>query len=93
MLKFIILVVVGYIFYRALKSMMIDARTPPTDDSSRGPAEVDDVLVQDPVCKTYVAQRSAVPLRQGAEILYFCSEACRDRYLQNHLDERRDRQA
>lgn len=83
MLKFIILVAVGYIFYRALKSMMIDARTPPEEENNRGPAEVDDVLVQDPVCKTYVAQRSAVPLRRGAEVLYFCSEACRDRFIQS----------
>ena len=93
MLKFIVLVVVGYIFYRALKSMMIDSGAPPADEGARGPAEVDDVLVQDPVCKTYVAQRGAVHLRQGAEVLYFCSEACRDRYLQSRPDDGRDNPA
>ena len=93
MLKFIVLVVVGYIFYRALKSMMIDAGAPADDGTTRGPTEVDDVLVQDPVSNTYIAQRSAVQLRKGAEVLYFCSEACRDRYIESRQDEGRDNPA
>jgi YHS domain-containing protein len=42
-------------------------------------------LVRDPVCGTYVAEVLAIPLRQGSETLYFCSESCRDSYLsQSH---------
>jgi YHS domain-containing protein len=84
MLKFIILAAVGYVFYRALKSMMIGAGTPPADVSNRDRTEVDDVLVQDPVCKTYITQRSSLQLRRGGEVLCFCSEQCRDRYIQDH---------
>ena len=82
MLRFFILAVVGYIFYRALKSWMLGGREQPDSVDGRNPTAVDDVLVQDPVCKTYIAQRSSITLQQGGETLYFCSEKCRDRYVQ-----------
>jgi YHS domain-containing protein len=40
-------------------------------------------LVRDPVCGMHVAEGLAVPLRKGAEILHFCSTACRDKYATN----------
>jgi YHS domain-containing protein len=38
-------------------------------------------LVRDPVCGIHVAEVLAVPLRAGKETMYFCSQACRERYL------------
>jgi len=38
-------------------------------------------LVRDPVCGMHVAEGLALPLREGTEILHFCSTACRDKYL------------
>jgi YHS domain-containing protein len=38
-------------------------------------------LVRDPVCGTHVAEVLAIPLREGSELLYFCSKECRDKYL------------
>jgi len=38
-------------------------------------------LVRDPVCGMHVAQGLALPLKQGAETLFFCSAECRDKYL------------
>ena len=40
-------------------------------------------LVRDPVCGMHIAEVLAIPLRQGSEILYFCSTACRDAYEGN----------
>lgn len=37
-------------------------------------------LVRDPVCGMYVAEVLAVPMREGGELLHFCSTACRDKY-------------
>ncbi|MDP9339981.1 MAG: hypothetical protein M3P45_14055 [Acidobacteriota bacterium] len=39
------------------------------------------LLVRDPVCGVHIAERLAIPLREGAEMLHFCSLACRDTYL------------
>ena len=38
-------------------------------------------LVRDPVCGMHIAEGLALPLRQGSEILHFCSAECRDKYL------------
>src|SRR5215470_19388429 len=37
-------------------------------------------LVRDPVCGTHVAEALAVPLREGSEVMHFCSTECRDKY-------------
>ena len=38
-------------------------------------------LVRDPVCGAHVAEVLAIPLRDGSELLHFCSIACREEYL------------
>jgi hypothetical protein len=38
-------------------------------------------LVRDPVCGTHVAEVLAVPLREGGELVHFCSTDCRDKYV------------
>jgi len=38
-------------------------------------------LVRDPVCGTHVAEVLAVPLREGGDLVHFCSVACRDKYV------------
>lgn len=40
-------------------------------------------LVRDPVCGLYIAEALAVPLRDGGELLHFCSTACRDQYAKS----------
>jgi YHS domain-containing protein len=45
--------------------------------SAEGPARR---LVRDPVCGMHVAEEVAIPLREGGELVHFCSPACRDSY-------------
>jgi len=40
-----------------------------------------DVLVQDPVCKTYIPRGQAITLQVENEEKCFCSEKCRDAFL------------
>jgi YHS domain-containing protein len=42
---------------------------------------VNQKLVRDPVCGMHVAEGLALPLKQGVEILHFCSAECREKYL------------
>jgi YHS domain-containing protein len=37
-------------------------------------------MARDPVCGTFVLPERAVTLVNGSSRLYFCSEACRERY-------------
>jgi hypothetical protein len=45
----------------------------PTEPSGRR-------LVRDPVCGVHVAEVLSIPLRDGNDLLHFCSVACRDAY-------------
>lgn len=42
---------------------------------------VNQKLVRDPVCGMHIAEGLALSVKQGGEILYFCSAECRDKYL------------
>jgi len=44
-------------------------------------ADSPDVLVQDPVCGTYVPRSRAVQAVGPKTTLYFCSRECADRYI------------
>lgn len=37
-------------------------------------------LVRDPVCGVHLAEVLAIPLREGNQVVHFCSTACRDQY-------------
>jgi YHS domain-containing protein len=39
-------------------------------------------LVRDPVCGMHLAESVAIPLREGGELLHFCSMDCREKYLE-----------
>jgi YHS domain-containing protein len=38
-------------------------------------------LVRDPVCGMHIAEGRSLPVKQGSEVLHFCSAECRDKYL------------
>jgi hypothetical protein len=38
-------------------------------------------LVRDPVCGMYVDETLSIPMREGDELVHFCSIACRDAYV------------
>lgn len=42
---------------------------------------VNQKLVRDPVCGMHMAAELSLPVKQGGEVLHFCSPECRDKYL------------
>jgi YHS domain-containing protein len=40
-------------------------------------------LVRDPVCGMHVDETLSIPLREGGELIHFCSIDCRDTYAGN----------
>jgi YHS domain-containing protein len=39
-----------------------------------------DVLVQDPVCKTFIPRREALKITKDGKTYFFCSEGCLKRF-------------
>lgn len=81
MIKYLILFGVGYLLYRSMKTWMFPDNRPNKNVSDKTARQVDDVMIKDPLCGTYFPRRNAVHLNLNGNDLYFCSEACRDRYL------------
>jgi YHS domain-containing protein len=50
-------------------------------NASEMPAGSARKLVRDPVCGMHLAEVLAIPLRDGGELVHFCSTACRDKYV------------
>ena len=53
-----------------------------------GSGQPDDVMVHDPVCSMYVPKSKSLARRIEGETVYFCSEACADRYESQRRESR-----
>jgi len=69
-----------YLGFRKLKAMGYWPGGKP-DASGPSDADVSDVLIQDPVCGTYVSKRGSIRLTRGDATYHFCSDACRNRFI------------
>ena len=87
MIRFIILAVVAFVFYRALKSWMFPAQDASKSVAGKNIGKIDDVMIKDPFCEAYFAKRNAVHLNFRGEDLYFCSLDCRDQYVTAHTED------
>ena len=81
MIRIIILAVVAYVFYRALKSWMFPAPDSSRSVSGKDAGRIDDVMIKDPFCEAYFPKRNAVQIKFKGEDLFFCSTACKDQYI------------
>jgi len=93
MFRILTILVLGMLAYFGLKNMVKGLEEPASGDDRRddddgggrgvGGVGSDDAgeMSEDPVCRTFVEQGSSVWLEHDGRRVYFCSEACRDRFL------------
>lgn len=81
MIKLLIIVAVGYLLYRSVRSWMWPGGTSLKNGSGKTAGKIDDVMIKDPYCKAYFPRRVAVHLNFRGSDLYFCSKDCRDKYI------------
>jgi YHS domain-containing protein len=78
MLRWIILIAVWYLVYRFLRRYLASTKLP----KRKPPQEIQDEMVQDPVCKIYLPKRQALVLQDSrGQNQFFCSTQCRDKFL------------
>jgi YHS domain-containing protein len=81
MFKILLYFGIGYLAYAIIKQV---ARSLGLWPQAPRPLEKDqepDVLVQDPVCKTFIPRREALRAEKGGTSYFFCSEGCLKRFL------------
>jgi len=80
MFKFLLYLGLGYMAYLIIKpvarslGLWPQAPRPVTKDQEP------DLLVQDPVCKTFIPRREALRAEKGGTTYFFCSEGCLKRF-------------
>ena len=80
-LRILIIVLLLYILYR----LLITPRKKRVHGKKQGAGAsggaVQDVLVEDPVCRTLVPKGQAVQLHHDKKMYYFCSNKCCEMFL------------
>ena len=78
MIKFLVLLAVGYTLYRSLKSWTALKRQEKM--GGRGQSRIDDVMVKDPICQVYLPQKEGIRWSHDGSDYFFCSQACLEKF-------------
>ena len=88
MLRAILTVIVVLLILRAiwrlLGGIVHGAASVGTASGQRPAAPPAVKMARDPICGTYVVPGKALELAKGRETMYFCSDRCRDEWLNAH---------
>lgn len=86
-MRLIILLGLIYLCYRALRSWMTQSGLSHNSASGKPAHQIDDEMIKDPVCDMYFPKKDGVHLRSDGEEYYFCSTACRDKFVNMHSEQ------
>ena len=81
MIRLILYLLIGYLALKIFKGLFRQGPQARMETNGRRSEEIDDLMVKDPNCQTYIPRRDAVQAEQNGETYYFCSRECRDAYL------------
>ncbi|MBU0485094.1 MAG: YHS domain-containing protein [Proteobacteria bacterium] len=83
--RILILGLLFYILYRLLFGR--GKKTAQRHDTTQGQTlAAQDVLIEDPICHTYIPKKKAVVLNRGKQTYYFCCEKCRETFITEEGD-------
>ncbi len=86
LLRFIFLIIVFFFVKKLLFSVFSIGKSSrpkvPRDSERNNPLVKRDQVEKDPVCGMFVAREAAVMLKTSEGDRYFCSEECRDKFLE-----------
>lgn len=92
-MRLIIFLVMAYFGFKVLKAILKksgifkDISSSSKTSFKTTTKKIDDVMVQDPFCKVYFPKRDGIHIKIKSEDLYFCSNTCKNSYLDKKGDE------
>lgn len=81
-IRLLLFLLAGYFVLKVFKRMTGPAAQKRMATGAGQAGDIDNLMVKDLNCQTYIPKRDAVRLERNGEILYFCSRECRDSYLE-----------
>ena len=85
-MRLLILIILVYLGYQLFKKWLLPGRASESLKEDENLSPVDDVMVKDPFCETYFPKRKGVQAVVDGETHYFCSPACRDKFVEKHMN-------
>jgi uncharacterized protein len=87
-MKFILFIILAYLLYRLLKRYFFGPPKPPIYSRKWSQkSEEEEEMIKDPQCGIYCPKKQMIPLMIEGTLLHFCSEQCKNSYLQRHGQE------
>jgi uncharacterized protein len=83
-MRLLVLICLLYLCYRFLKSWVLKEKSSQKAAFEKKAGEIDDVMVRDPYCEIYFAKKDGVHLNIKGRDVYFCSEECKVKFLEEH---------
>jgi YHS domain-containing protein len=77
----VIIAIIGYLGFKIVHKIASKFFTREVPGPQSRPEVASDELVQDPVCKVFVARRNALKATKNGADFFFCSEGCRKKFL------------
>jgi YHS domain-containing protein len=77
--RLIIGLIIGYVAYRVVRRVR-EMFTLPGQNPQAPKVPQPDILVQDPVCQTFIPRQEALKLTKDGQEYFFCSEGCLKRF-------------
>ena len=84
LIRFIIFAILCYVLYRLVKSLVLPSPANPKKPFAQSHGTITDEMVMDPRCHVYIPKREAITTKIAGETLYFCSEECKKKYLEEN---------
>lgn len=81
MLRILIYALIAYLFYRALKALLL----PKIKTMGQENGKVIDEMIQDPFCQKYVPRREAIRRTIKGKDYFFCSDSCADQFEAHYM--------
>jgi len=86
--RWVAIVILFYLIYRVLRSLFLPGMPSSGDDAlgrpDRPSADEAEELVADPECGIYLPRKEALEAWVEGRTEFFCSAACRDRYIERN---------
>jgi YHS domain-containing protein len=72
--------IIGYLSYLIIRKVAQALGLWPQPPQPRARNQEPDVLVQDPVCQTFIPRKEALRAEKDGKVYFFCSEGCLKRF-------------
>jgi uncharacterized protein len=84
-LRLIFGLLLGYVVYRVVRKLKeMFTLSGPTQQAPKMPQP--DVLVQDPICGTFIPRQEALKFTKDGQDYFFCSEGCLKRFRRGDVN-------